>query len=221
MSSNEEMFTPEFLDVGAEIGCVLDGHGLVGTPCGKHLDFKAVVLDFLVVFQRIDRVVGGADHLDVVATHDVAGRVGGCGELGVAFVEDLARSGGAEQFLDAERRLQFEVGPVIERIPHSVRNSLCPFLEFLPVGGVLARAVFLVDAVGPHRAPFVMVAAEPDFGDGTELVVIGHHLRNQVAVIVDDGHLGCMLVKQFLRGFGLQQEIFRHKIFHGIFFFED
>ena len=35
-----------------------------------------------------------------------------------------------------------------------------------------------------------------------------------MAMIVDDGHLGRMIVIQFLRGSSLKQEVFVHEFFH-------
>ena len=45
-------------------------------------------------------------------------------------------------------------------------------------------------------------------------MVAGHHLWDEVAVIVDDGHLGCVVVEKFLRSSCLKQEIVVHEFFH-------
>ena len=43
------------------------------------------------------------------------------------------------------------------------------------------------DAVGPHGAPFVVVAFQPDFEQIPKAAVGRHVLRRQVAMIVEDG----------------------------------
>lgn len=45
------------VDVGPEIGRRLHGHRLVGAPRGEHFGRKAVLTDFDVVLERVDRVV--------------------------------------------------------------------------------------------------------------------------------------------------------------------
>jgi hypothetical protein len=59
-----------------------------------------------------------------------------------------------------------------------------------------------------------MVAAQPQFGDGAELMVLGNLLRHEVAVIVDDGQRLGVLVIEVLRRGGVQQEIGSKKFFH-------
>ena len=109
-----------------------------------------------------------------------------------------------------------KAGPVVQRVAHGIGNGLGPFLELFPVGSVLACTVAFVYAVGTHGAPLVVVASEPDFGQRTELVVVGHHLGDEVAVVVDNRHLGRMFVVERLCSFGLQQEVFIHKFLHNV-----
>ena len=150
----------------------------------------------------------------MVAAHQAAGGVFGLAQLLVALVIDFAGGLRIEYLGDAEGGLQLQVGPVVQGVAHGIGNRFGPLLELLPVGGVLARAVAFVHAVGAHGAPLVVVAAQPDFGQRAELVVVGHHLGDEVAVVVDNRHLGRMFVVELLRSFGLQQEVFIHKVFH-------
>ena len=59
-----------------------------------------------------------------------------------------------------------------------------------------------------------MVAPKPDLGKIGELVIVGDHLRHQVAVIVDDRHPLGALVIQFAGGFALQHKVLVDKRFH-------
>ena len=73
----------------------------------------------------------------------------------------------------------------------------------------------LVDAVGAHQAPLVVVAAQPNLGDVLETLVLPDLLGRNVAVVVDDGHALGKVVEQLLAGLGAQQEILIvHKVFH-------
>ena len=103
---------------------------------------------------------------------------------------------------------------MVEGVAHSVGHGLCPLFELLPVGGVLTGAETLVYTVGTHSPPLVVVAFEPHFGEVFEDVVVGHILGDEVAVLVDDGHLGCVFVIEPLGGFGLQQEVVVIESFH-------
>ena len=59
-----------------------------------------------------------------------------------------------------------------------------------------------------------MVAAKPQLGDRLETVVVGHHLGDEVTVIVDDGHLCRMIVIQVLCRLGLQNKVIVIKLLH-------
>ena len=61
--------------------------------------------------------------------------------------------------------------------------------------------------VSAHRAPFVMVAAEPELGDVAEFVVVRNHLGDQMAVVVDDGELFSAFVVKLPGGIALEHEI--------------
>ena len=185
----------QFLDISGPCGG-FDVHRSVGTPCRNHAGLAALVCGYyVVILQRIDGVVRGADDLHVVVLHQAARR-----ELRVvlnqlvAGVVDLAGGLRIQTFGDAESRLQLQVRPVVERVAESIGNGLGPFLELLPVGGVIARAIYFGNAVAAHCTPFVMVAHQPDLGNGFKTFVLCHHLRAEVTMVVDNRHLGRMLV---------------------------
>jgi hypothetical protein len=50
-------------------------------------------------------------------------------------------------------------------------------------------------------------------------MVAGNHFGNQVTVVVNDGHFSRMIVEKILRGFGIQQEVFVHELFHNVLLF--
>ena len=76
--------------------------------------------------------------------------------------------------------------PMVQRVAHGVGHGFGPFLELLPVGGIAGYEMF-VHAVGAERAPFVVVALQPDPGQIGEDMIVGHILGREVAVIVYDG----------------------------------
>ena len=202
------------LHIGAELGRRLHGHRLVRTPRGEHPGRKTVLADLDVVFERIHGIVRRAHGLDVVVAHQTAGVELRLLQQRRTMVVDLTGRRGVQQLRHPEGGLQFEVRPVVERVAHRIGHRLGPLLELFPVAGILARAILLIDAVGTHRAPFVMIAFEPDLRQVVEAVVLGDIRGNQVAMVVDDRHLGRMVVVKTLRSLGLQQEVVVVKLFH-------
>ena len=87
-----------------------------------------------------------------------------------------------------------------------MRHSLGPTLEFLSRSAVTGDKT-LVDAVGAHRAPLVVIAAEPEFGEIRELVITRDQVGWQVAVVVVNRLSFCVAVIKLARLFGGQQEI--------------
>ena len=89
-----------------------------------------------------------------------------------------------------------------------------PFAELVPVRCVTGDEL-LGHTVGAQGTPFVMVSTQPEFGDGTELMVLGYLLRVKMAVIVYDRQFLCMIVVQVYCGLTLQKEILMNKRFVG------
>ena len=165
--------------------------------------------------EAVSRIVGRTNEFHTVVFHEstrtelriVRNEV-------IALVVDRTCGLRIQTLFDTKSGLELQMGPVVERVAERIRNGLCPLLELLPVRSVFACAVFLVYSVRTHSAPFVVVAHEPDLCDGFKTLVLGNHLRNKVAVIIDNRHLCRMIVIQLLCGLGLQQEIFVHECFH-------
>jgi hypothetical protein len=97
--------------------------------------------------------------------------------------------------------------PVIERIAECVRHGRRPSLELVEVIG-LARAKTFRDAVGPHGAPFVMVAFKPDLKKVFELAVGRNVARRNMTMIVKNRLGFRVLVVKFASRFGAQQKVF-------------
>ena len=203
---------------------LVDVHGLVGTVGGADYNIKGLVSgDLFVPLQIIDGIVGGADKCYICLLDQAAGR-----HLGIVLqlvVADLPNSGsalGGERLIHAEELLQFQVTPVVHRIADGHFQSLSQLQETL-VGRLVAGDIAFVNAVGTHQTPLVVVAgertvgvltAQPYFNDVVETAILIDLLGVQMAVIVHQGHLFCVIVEQMLGGFGFQQEILVHKCFH-------
>lgn len=132
-----------------------------------------------VVMEVVNRVICRADTLHVIVFHQTTG-----GELRllqflVTLIENLTSGLRREQFLDAEGSLQLQMCPVIQRVAECIRHRLSPFLEFLPVAGVLTGAIFLINTIGTHGTPFVVVATQPKLCDALEAVIVSHHLESR------------------------------------------
>jgi len=63
------------------------------------------------------------------------------------------------------------------------------------------------NAVGPHGAPFVVIVAEPEFGDVFPAMIVSHFIGWKMRVIVDDGLTRCGGVKEIARCVAQQEEI--------------
>ena len=149
--------------------------------------------------KAVGRVVGGANHADVGLLDQVAAGEAGLGELSVGKVPDLLGGLAVEDALVAKVALELQVAPLKDRVTHATAQSLGPLLELLASRGIAGDEA-LVDAVGAHQAPLVVVAAQPDLGDVLEALVIPDLLGRDVAVVVDDGHALGKAVEQLLTG---------------------
>src|SRR5215213_396049 len=75
--------------------------------------------------------------------------------------------------------------PVIEGVAQSLRDRFRPSLEFFARRGVTRTKTF-GHSVGPHRAPLVVIPAQPELGQIGKLVIARDLLRREMAVIVED-----------------------------------
>ena len=193
---------------------LLDVHSLVWTPSWNHLDLETALACLLVVTEIIDRIICCTDALYIIVTHQAASAELRLLQLLITLIVDLTCSLRAQLLVNTESCLELQVCPVIKRVTESIWYSLCPFLELLPVAGVSTCAETLIYTIGTHSTPLVVVTTEPEFCNALELVIIRNHLRDEVAVIIDDWHLSRMIVEKILRCLGVKQEVFIHKLLH-------
>ena len=103
---------------------------------------------------------------------------------------------------------------MMERVAQRVRDGGDPRIELFARGGV-AGAEALINAVRAHRAPFVMIAGEPDFREIRECVIVENLFGRKVAVVVVDRLVLREIVIEVARSVGLQEEIVVNERFHG------
>ena len=82
---------------------------------------------------------------------------------------------------------------MVERISYSHFKSFSPLLEFFSVRSI-ACDVTLLYTVRTHLAPLIVITAQPYLCDGVKLAVLIDFLRIDVAVIVNDWHLVCVIM---------------------------
>ena len=176
------------VDVVIEALGHFDRQGPIGSEGRQDADLEGHIGgDCRVEFQAIERIVGRADQHDFHLPHDAATRHVVSGEQRVALLPDSPRGVRIEQpVADPKRPLQFQVGPVVQRIAERLGHDLGPFFELFPVVGV-ARAIAFRHAGRAHCPPFVVIAIKPDLAEIGKAMVLGNLPRRQVAVVVDDG----------------------------------
>ena len=176
--------------------------------------------------QGVDGIVGGADKGDIgLADQATGGHVGIFLQQLIAVLPDAGCAFHGQRLFHAEELLQLQVAPVVHGVADGHFQRLSQLQETL-VRGLVAGNIILRDAVGTHHAPLVVVAcvgavgllaAQPNLYDVVEAAVLVDLLGVQVAVIVTQGHLGCVVVVKMLCGGGFQDEVIVVKGFHGIF----
>ncbi len=204
----------------------LDIDGLVRTEGRADLEAEVLYLrELLVPLKRIDRIIGRADESDIGLSDDAADR-----QIGImlqhvgCLVPDLLRVVHGQGLIDAEILLQLQIAPVVHRVADGHFERLCQLCE---LDKRICAAGYLVfaRAVGTHQSPFVMIseicavrvsAAEPDFRDVVVAAVFIDLLRGDVAVIIDDRQVLCIIVEKMLRCIVIQHEILVHETLHDL-----
>ena len=153
----------KLINIVGKVG-LLDIHSLVGTPGRNHasilLAFSLGIFNMIV--EIIDGIICRAYGLNMIATHKTA-----CGIFGIilqfviTLVEDFTGCLWRKKFCNAKACLQLQVCPMIQGIAEGVRNGLSPLLKLFPVRSILTSAITLVNAIGTHSTPLVVVPSEP------------------------------------------------------------
>ena len=163
-------------------------HCLVRPPRRQDPDPERVLRYIFMVSQVIRRVICGADDLHIEPLHEGLAAEFRSLEHFRAPVIDGPCGARAQYVVYPENPGQLQMGPVVQRVTHGIRDCLGPFLELL-VAAAAAGDELLRDTVPSHCTPLVVVSSKPDLGQVLETVVAGYLLRLEVAVIVDDRHL--------------------------------
>lgn len=210
----------ELIEPGVEDIGTVDEEGFVGAEGGINFGGGVGVLVVgLVVVERIDRVVGGADGVDAEFAEETEGGEVWGAEAFVALVPNSFGGIGVEEGVDAEAALEFEVGPIVEGVAEGEGDGFGKGLKFFAIGGV-AGDVGFGDAGGSHGAPFVVVVTEPEGGDVVPPLVLGDFVGWEVGVVIDDGKVLRGVVVKGASGLGGEEKVFVEVRFHGMVGYE-
>ena len=105
-----------------------------------------------------------------------------------------------------EKFFQFDLRPVVKRISESRTERFAICDEFIVIARA-ARYQFFRYAVIAHQPPFVVIAAEPDFGDIVKPFVFQNLLFRKVAMIVENRHIFRVSFVKFYRRFVFKKKI--------------
>jgi hypothetical protein len=170
-----------------EDGGLVYGEGFVGAEGWVDAGGEgAIVADFAVMLEGIDRVIGAADGDYAAEAENAARGHAGLGEAGIGLLPDGGGGVLVEEIGYAEVVFQLEMGPMVEGIADEAGDGAGVGEEFLPRGGA-AGAKVLGDAVCAHGTPFVVIAGEPYLGEIGEAVVLCYEIRGEMAVVVQYG----------------------------------
>ena len=197
---------PQPLRPGVERGGQVNVQRLVGPERGEDTGLQPGGGNLLVMRQIIGRVVGGAQRFHPELAEDPLGAQLRRGQQFIGPPPHVGPRAFVQQAIDAEVACQLQVGPVVERVAQGVRRRPRPGHELLKRLRV-AGHVALLNPVGAHGPPLVMVAFQPRFGQVVEAPVLGDLLGRQMAVVIEDRLFGRKAAVQPLGRFVAQQEI--------------
>ena len=202
---------------GFQLGDILGEIGLVSAHClirperrqdnGGH---GGISSHQLMPMQIIGGIISGAQQLDTGLADNAAGGHIRLGQDGIALLVNLHGIFAGQRLIHIEVALQLQMGPVVQRIADEVGHGLGPLLELFCQSGI-AGNIMLSHTAGTHGAPFIVVTAQPDLGDGIIALVLVDLLGIDVAVVIDNGHLRSMLMIELPCGFSFEQEVSIHK----------
>ena len=146
-----------------------------------------------MALQIIHGIIRGADQGDAGIADNVANAHGGVSKLLIAELPDFLCSVLVQNALIIKILAKLQVTPVKEGIADGLPKALSPFQEFIFVG-CIARNIFFLYSAGTHKAPFIVVAAEPNLRHVVKLAILPDFLLVDVAVVIQNGH-ACRVVK--------------------------
>ena len=187
-----------------EIAGVVDGERFIRPESGQDFRGDPRFPQRDMVREIIGRIIGRANVRDAKLLQNLVR--GKCRKLLVRLVPYALCGVRVEQFGDAEIAAQLQMRPMVERVAQRVRDSGRPCLELLQRRGVAGDEA-LGHAVPAHRAPFVMVALQPNLEEIRKAPIFREVARGQVAVVVENRLRLCKLVVKTARSARLEQEI--------------
>ena len=150
-----------------------------------------------MMFQRINEIVCCTDHIDIGFSDEISHVEIFSSDDRIGFVPDHLRIFLVYGIFYPEVHLQFQMGPVIQRISYGVGNGFTESLEFFEIG-LGPCDVFFTESHASHGSPLVVVSAQPDVSDVSESRIFSDHLGIQMTMIVIDWHVFRILMVQLL-----------------------
>ena len=191
-----------------EGGRLINNERFVWTPCRAHLDIKGRIGgNGLMVFERIHRIIGRADDLDLGFFHQTPAGEIWLREKRVAVVVNAPCGFGIEQAtVDSKVTRELDVRPMVERVAQQLRHGSGVLLELFPRRRI-AGAETLVDSCRAHRPPLVVVATKPKGGHIVPAHIVRNLLGRQMAMIVDNRQIGRVAVVKLARGGCVEKKV--------------
>lgn len=187
----------------------------IGTERGLNLGWEIGPGNARVIPQIIRGIIRGADDLDFELVQDAVGAQGRRGEAGVGAIPDFLCRVFIEQIVDAEVTFQLQMRPVIKGIAERMRHGFRPSHEFFKRRGGAGAEAF-GRAVGPHRAPFVVVALQPNLEKIMEPAILRHVAGGEMTVIITNRLGGGEAVIQSARRTRAQEKIIVDERLHPV-----
>ena len=194
---------------------VLHMQHFVRAEGGQHLCRKALILcQEFVVLQIVGGIVCGAQSFYTTGSDQCPGGSLWALEYQVGLFPNGGSAGAVQQFLYTEKPQQFQVGPMVEWVPHQRGHNSRKMVIFFPKRRRTCHAFFR-HSTRAHHSPFVVIAGKPGLPKVGKLFVLINFPGIQMAVIVKDGHSLRVLVVEPAGRFAAKQKVVRNKSFHG------
>ncbi|MPM87940.1 hypothetical protein SDC9_135041 [bioreactor metagenome] len=163
-----------------------DFHRLVRPPGRTDQHPAELAVDLLMIFERVDQVVGGAHHFDVQRAGQQRPRAEGVGgELRVDLVPDFLSGLPGEQLGDAEVVPEIEMDPLVDRVAGQFGKHRGEREEFRPGIGRTGDQLLAHAAFAEHF-PYVVVGGGEELPGVGIVAVVGDLFDVRVVVRVDD-----------------------------------
>ena len=150
-----------FSDEPSKLGCVLDSESFIRTETRNDGHIECLVFsDCLVPLQRIRRVVCRTNEGDVGIFDQLTRCKFFCLQHAVAFRINFLPVCAGKCFFYMEILFQFQGCPVEQRVPYRIFSSVGPSFKFF-FRRSIAGNFFFRNSHCTHRAPFIMISAQP------------------------------------------------------------